>query len=110
MPDYKIPASRLVPGKNPVQTPFVVRATATNAMLATAPCRLVYLRINATTAGTVALFDNTASAGTSVFGTINAPLGTTVVAIEDGGKLLKNGLFATFTTFAGTVEAGLVKN
>jgi hypothetical protein len=94
----------------PAVPPLILRATATNALMATAPCRITYLRINATTAGTVILYDNTAASGTSVFGTINAPLGTTVVAIESGGKLLKNGLFATFTTFAGTVEVGVVRN
>jgi hypothetical protein len=78
--------------------------------LATAPCRLTYLRINATAAGTVILYDNTAASGSTPLQTIRAELGTTVVPLPANGILLKNGLFATFTTFTGTVDAGLVRN
>lgn len=94
----------------PAVPPYVVRAEATNALLATAPCRLVYLRVSASTAGSLTLFDNTNPNLTSVIGTASFAAGTTVVPIETGGKHLKNGLFATFTTLVGVVDAGLVRN
>jgi hypothetical protein len=95
----------------PTVPPLILRATATDTLLASAPCRIVFLRINATTAGTVSLFDNTAASLTNVLGgAYRCELGTVEVPLPPGGIVLKNGLFATFATFAGTVEVGVVRN
>jgi hypothetical protein len=92
-------------------TPYVVRATATNTLLISAPCRIAWIRINATVAGTITLTDNVGTTLTNPFGTaINAPLGNTFVPLEPGGRLLKNGLFVVYTTFTGYIEVGIVKN
>ena len=94
----------------PAVPPYVVRATATNALLHVGPGRVTYIRVSASTAGTLTLFDNTAAALTSVIGTAWFAAGTTFLPIENGGKLLKNGLFATFTTLVGVADIGIVRN
>lgn len=95
----------------PAVPPLILRGTATDQIIVNGPCRITYIRVNATTAGTVTLTDNTARTGTNIFGAaFNAPLGTAVINLPPGGILLKNGLYVQYTTFAGTVEVGVVRN
>ncbi len=99
------------PGTPPSAIPYIVRVTATNTLAVAGPCRIVYIRVHCSTAGTVNFFDNVSSgvAALNELGTTWYAIGTTTVGLEPNGKICQNGLFITYATFVGQVEIGIVK-